>query len=66
VVAVAIKDPLAGICTPRQHGCPNQLTLCHVLRPDTRNAPSLLLTLTVTGPSRLPFATITAKPPLVS
>jgi hypothetical protein len=65
VVAVAIKDPMAGICT-RQHGCRNQLTLCHVLRPAARNAPSLLLILTVAGPSGLPFATIAAKPPLVS
>src|ERR1700712_3728727 len=57
--------PMAGICT-RQQGCPNQLTFCHVLRPDVGNAPSLLLILTVVGPSGLPFAMITAKPPLVS
>jgi hypothetical protein len=28
---------MAGICT-HQHGCPNQLTFCHVLQPDVWNA----------------------------
>lgn len=56
---------MAEICT-RQHGCPNQLIFCHVLPPNVWNAPSLLLILTVVGPSGLPFAMIAAKPPLAS
>jgi hypothetical protein len=56
---------MAGICT-RQHGCPKQLASRHVLQPDDGNAPPLLLIVTVVGPSRLPFAMIAAKPPLVS
>jgi hypothetical protein len=56
---------MAGICT-RQHGCPNQLTFCHVLQADVWNALSLLLIVTVAGPTGLPFAMIAAKPPLVS
>jgi hypothetical protein len=56
---------MAGICTGR-HGCPNQLTFCHVLQPDAWNPPSLLLIVTVAVPSGLPFAMIDAKPPLVS
>jgi hypothetical protein len=56
---------MAGICT-RQQGCLNRLTFCRVLRPDVGNAPSLLLIVTVVGPSGLPFAMIAAKPPLVS
>jgi hypothetical protein len=62
---LARVDPRGGICT-RQQGCLNRLTFCRVLRPDVGNAPSLLLILTVVGPSGLPFAMITAKPPLVS